>query len=171
MNNKVSNWVVYCLSKIAKSKKLLICDLACGFGRNSIFLANKGYKVISVDLDLQRLKSFDGVNIYKLQTDIEKVSEWPFKENIFDIIIVVNFLNRDIFRNIEKSIKKNGFLIYETFGKGHEKFGRPKNKRFLLKENELLDLTKNLRLIYYEERKVMSQHIKFIKKSILCQNV
>ena len=171
MINKASNWVAYCLSKIPPKKKLLVCDLACGYGRNSIFLASNGLKVVSVDINLRCLKSFNDVNIIKLQADIEKVLNWPLRNNIFDIVVVTNFLNRSIFKNIEASVKKNGFLIYETFGEGQEKFGKPKNKNFLLKKNELLSLTNNLQLILYEEVKVISRETKFIKKRILCQNV
>ena len=171
MINKASNWVAYCLSKIPQKKTLLVCDLACGYGRNSVFLASNGLKVVSVDINLHCLKSFNDVNIIKLQADIEKVLNWPLRNNIFDIVVVTNFLNRSIFKNIEASVKKNGFLIYETFGEGQEKFGKPKNKNFLLKKNELLSLTNSLQLIFYEEVKVISRETKFIKKRILCQNV
>ena len=85
--------------------------------------------------------------------------------------MVNNFLCRHIFKEIEDSLKKNGYLIYETFAEGHEKFGKPRNKDFLLKKDELLFLTKNLKLIFYEEVKVMSGNIKFIKNRILCRNV
>ena len=68
-------------------------------------------------------------------------------------------------------MKRNGYLIYETFGEGHERFGRPKNKNYLLKEDELLNLTKNMSLIYYEEIKVINFKKKFIKHRILCKNV
>ena len=36
-----------------------------------------------------------------------------------------------------------GILIYETFGEGQEKIGKPKNKNFLLKKGELLKLTES----------------------------
>ena len=96
---------------------------------------------------------------------------WPFKKNTFDTVIVTNFLNRLIFKNIESVIKKNGYLIYETFGIGHEKFGRPKNKDYLLHKGELLRLTKSMSLICYEELKVINKEKKFIKHRILCRNV
>ena len=80
----------------------------------------------------------------------------------FDIIVVTNFLNRLIFKKYKRVIKKNGYLIYETFGEGHEKFGRPKNKDYLLKKDELLKLTKNMSLIFYEEIKVIN-----LKKNLL----
>ena len=146
-------------------------DLACGLGRHSIFLSKNGYKVISADLDFAFLKSFHGKNILKVQADLEILLAWPFKNNIFDLVVATNFLNRRIFSNIENSIKKDGYLIYETFAEGQQKFGKPRNKKFLLKKNELLTLTKNLKLIFYEEIKVKSGKTKFVKSRILCKNV
>ena len=37
-------------------------------------------------------------------------------------------------------LNKNGFLFYETFSLGNEKYGSPKNPNFLLKDKELLDI-------------------------------
>lgn len=170
MINKASNWVKYCMSQIPCKKGAIALDLACGHGRNSILLAKYNCKVISIDIDILSLKSFNRKNIIKVQTDLENFLNWPLNKNIFDIIIVTNFLNRKIFNYIKNSIKNNGYLIYETFGEGQQFLGKPKNKKFLLKKNELLSLTKNLKLIFYEEVKVISGETKFIKNRILCQN-
>ena len=85
--------------------------------------------------------------------------------------MVTNFLNRLIFKDIQKVLKKNGYLIYETFGEGNEKLGRPKNKSYLLRKGELLTLIQNMSVIFYEEIKVINIEKKFIKHRILCKNV
>ena len=66
MINKASNWVKYCISQIPCKKGLIALDLACGHGRNSILLAKYNFKVISIDIDILRLKSFSGKNIIKV---------------------------------------------------------------------------------------------------------
>ena len=172
MKKEASDWVKFCVNKITKvSGNKIALDLACGSGRHSIFLSDKVYKVISVDLNFIKLSTFDKFNIFKIQSDIESLSKWPFKKKSFDMVIVTNFLNRLLFQNIKDVIKKNGYLIYETFGKGHEKFGRPKNNNYLLKKGELIKLTEDMSLIYYEEIKVINVNNKFIKHRILCKNV
>ncbi len=172
MLKEASEWVKICVNDINKATiNKIVLDLACGYGRNSIFLSNKGYKVISVDLNFSCLSSFSKKNILKIQSDIENSHTWPFGQNSFDLVVVTNFLNRMIFANIRKVIKKNGYLIYETFGEGHEKFGKPKNKDYLLEEGELLKLTKKMQLVCYEEIKVINFKEKFIKHRILCKNV
>ena len=37
-------------------------------------------------------------------------------------------------------LKKDGFLFYETFSLGNEKYGSPKNPDFLLRDRELLNI-------------------------------
>ena len=171
MIKSASIWVKTCLDIIPKSYKKVALDLACGYGRHSIILAQKGYKVISADLNLNCLRSFNEESILRVQANIEKSKQWPFLQESFDLIVVTNFLNRKLFKNIETSLKKGGYLIYETFDIGHEKFGKPSNKKYLLLKNELLSLTNNLQLEIYEEIKVESKNAKFIKNRILCKYV
>ncbi len=172
MIKEASNWVKFCVNTINEaSSNRIALDLACGSGRHSIFLSNRGYKVISVDLNFYYLSSFYKDNIFRIRADIENLYTWPFKDSSFDVILVTNFLNRLIFKNIKGAIKKNGYLIYETFGEGHEKLGSPKNKNYLLRKDELLKLTHNMSLIYYEEVKVINFEARFIKHRILCKNV
>ena len=98
---EASEWVKLCVNNINKATiDKVVLDLACGYGRNSIFLSNKGYKVISVDLNFSCLSSFSKKNILKIQSDIESSNTWPFGQNSFDLVVVTNFLNRMIFKHI-----------------------------------------------------------------------
>ena len=53
MNNiNPSDWIVNQVELITKKNKInTIIDVACGFGRHSVYLANKNYKVVSIDID------------------------------------------------------------------------------------------------------------------------
>ena len=65
---------------------------------------------------------------------------------------MTNYLFRPLFPSIIRNLKKNGMLIYETFSKGNEKYGHPKNLNFLLKSGELLRIVeKKLHVIAFEE--------------------
>ena len=37
-------------------------------------------------------------------------------------------------------LNDGGYLLYETFSRGNEIFGSPKNPKYLLKDRELIDL-------------------------------
>ena len=56
------------------------------------------------------------------------------------MIIVVNYLYRPKIKKLVSLLKKDGFLFYETFSLGNEKYGAPENPNFLLKDRELLDI-------------------------------
>jgi len=83
MNKEYSNWLSSCLSNICKSSGYAL-DLACGKGRNSIYLANNGFQVLSVDIDYKSLDFFSHNNINKKVIDVEKKSNWPLVKNKFD---------------------------------------------------------------------------------------
>ena len=170
MNQAPSNWIKYCINNIScyEGKAL---DLACGKGRNSKYLASKGFNVISVDNNPENLRHIYGPNITKIEKDVEISKNWPITKHKFDMIVVSNFLCRKIFPNIMNSISKKGYLIYDTFSAGHEKIGRPRNKKFILKSKELLKLCKSMSLIFHEEVSVITLEKKYIKQRIFCKNV
>jgi hypothetical protein len=50
------------------------------------------------------------------------------------------------------AIDGGGVLIYETFGRGNERYGRPSNPAFLLEPGELLRWTAGrMRVLAYED--------------------
>ena len=147
-----SKWIKNNLSKNIKDQTLL--DIACGNGRHSIYAASLGYKVISLDINKEKIYKLNSNKlIFPIQIDIEKSNAWPFTNKVFNTIIVTNYLYRPIFQNIINSIKLGGTLLYETFSIENSNFGKPNNPNYLLKPQELLNLAKknNLEIVNYEE--------------------
>ncbi len=139
MNNiKPSDWIVNQLELIISNNKINnILDLACGFGRHSIYLNKIVQNIVSIDKNQEKLSGLSKYeNITAICFDLEKDDLWPINCK-FDIILVVNYLYRKNFYKILDLVKLNGFVIYDTFAQGNERYGRPKNPEFLLKKNEL----------------------------------
>jgi len=158
-NKNVSPWIKNNLDKIAK--RSLILDLACGSGRHSILARKQGFIVIATDIDYKKLFFLKKTkDIRVLQTDLERKNNWPFKKNIFDAIIVTNYLYRPLFKNIFYSIKPKGFLLYETFSIENKKFGRPYNPNYLLKPRELLNLALDNEISVIEYEEIITHYIK-----------
>jgi len=110
-----------------------------------------GYRVVAVDVDVSRVKDLTtNANVEIIEADLEN-GDWPFGESRFDGIVVTNYLHRPHLPSLVESLAPDGVLIYETFAKGNEKYGRPRNPAFLLEPGELLDVfAPRLTIVAYE---------------------
>ena len=101
-----------------------------GFTRGSIYSVDKNNEF------LNNLKS--SMNIKTICQDLENQQKWSFSDNKFKVVLVTNYLFREKLNAIFSLVDLNGYIIYETFAIGNEKYGRPSNPNYLLKKNELL---------------------------------
>lgn len=72
-----------------------------------------------------------------MHADIEG-GAWPFAGEGFDAVIVTNYLHRPLYAALADAVAEGGLLLYETFMRGNERYGRPSNPSFLLAPDELL---------------------------------
>lgn len=116
-----------------------VLDYACGGGRHARWLAGRGFPVVAVDRDGAALNSLDAVDgVATVEADLEG-GPWPFEGRRFDAIVVTNYLYRARLTTLFDALEPGGVLIYETFMRGNERFGRPSNPDFLLAPGELLE--------------------------------
>ena len=121
-----------------------VLDLAAGGGRHTRFFAARGHPVLAVDRDISRLPG-------GLALDLEDGSPWPFADRRFGVVVVVNYLHRPTLAAAIALVAPGGLLLYETFARGQEAFGRPRNPDFLLRPGELLDAVRGrLVVLAYE---------------------
>ena len=136
-----SEWIFNQIETLNIKKNINLLDFASGDGRNCIPLLNKNINVTAIDIDQEALNKYKSLNyINTICFDLETVEEWPLFKEFYDVIIVVNYLHRPKIRELTHLLKKDGFLFYETFSLGNEKYGSPKNPNFLLKDRELLEI-------------------------------
>ncbi|PID64204.1 MAG: methyltransferase type 11 [Gammaproteobacteria bacterium] len=122
-------------------------DIACGAGRDMVYLAQHGWEMTGVDRSqdsLQRvavLAKYSGVEVDTLQCDLETGSDpfTAFEDGSFSLICVARYLHRPLFSYLKRLLKPGGVVMYQTFMEGCEKtaIGRPRNPAFLLKQGEL----------------------------------
>ena len=121
----------------------LALDLACGSGRNSLFLEEQGFFVDAVDIStiaLQTLKSrakSDRVNPILADLDSFKIE----KEK-YDLIVKTNFLDRALIARAKEALKSGGVMVVETYMEDVANEKRDSNQNFLLKKDELLTIFK-----------------------------
>jgi SAM-dependent methyltransferase len=131
-----SDWVLRFAHLVAPGARVL--DVACGRGRHAGFFAARGANVIAVDRDAGALAALEATaNVETRQADIEH-GQWPFADQQFDAIVVVNYLHRPLLPQLRGSLGPGGVLLYDTFAQGNELYGRPSNPAFLLASGELL---------------------------------
>ena len=131
----------------------LVLDLAAGSGRHVRLLRDRGFAVCAVDRDTTVLSAFAGPGCEVRRIDLETDNRWQLG-NDYDGIIVTNYLHRPLLPVIARVLAPGGVLIYETFARGNERFGRPRNPDFLLRPGELLEAFKTLTVVAFEEGEV-----------------
>ena len=132
-----SDWVMAFVDRIRPGGRIL--DVACGHGRHMRMALDRGYHVTGLDRDLSGVADLtDWPQVELVQADLERGEPFPLKGRTFDGVIVTNYLWRPVLADIVACVADDGILIYQTFARGQEKFGRPTNKDFLLTRNELI---------------------------------
>lgn len=113
-------------------------DIACGEGRNSIYLAQNGYQVTAVDiselgLERGRKRALQlGVSVEFVQADLD---QWR-PQGPYHLILNFNFLIRPLIPWMVDTLHPGGMVVMETImdapglQEGH-------NKDFLLQPGEL----------------------------------
>jgi SAM-dependent methyltransferase len=142
-----SPWVVRWASQLSAGSTVL--DVACGSGRHVRWLAERGLQVTGVDRDAAALAGLSSL-AEVLVADIE-AGPWPLPGRQFDAVVVTNYLWRPLLPTLVEAVAPGGLLIYETFGAGNARFGRPSRPDFLLQPGELLQATQGLRVLGYED--------------------
>lgn len=149
-------------------------DIACGKGRNSLYLAELSFEVVAMDIsavalaegrkraDLQQLR------IDWRQTDLEDVQ---FDEAAFDLIVNFNYLQRSLIPKIKRAVKTGGHVIFETYLIDQKEIGHPKNPDYLLRHNELLEQFRDFRVLYYREGKFSEGDEASYRAGILAQRI
>lgn len=141
-----SGWVLRFGTEVPASGRIL--DVACGAGRHAKWFAARGHWVDAVDRDPPSELS---ARVVTKRADIE-AGAWPYLGKQFAAVIVTNYLHRPLFDTLVNAVALDGWLIYETFAAGNEKFGRPSRPEFLLQPGELLDVVRtHLRVVAYED--------------------
>lgn len=135
-------------------------DLACGAGRDLIYLAQQGWQMTGVDWSedslqrVQQLATQQHLRITTLLRDLEtETLPLPeFKAASFDLICVARYLHRPLFPLLRHLLKPGGIIIYQTFLQGCEQtaIGRPRNPKFLLAPHELAEQFQGLEYLLDE---------------------
>lgn len=152
-------------------------DLACGRGRHTLLLAERGQAVTAVDwspaaLDLleraaaaKGLKvhhgnhghggnddirpAAKGCGIFSVCADLEKIT---LPSRVFALVLCIQYLDRRLMPEIERALQPGGAVLFETYTTAQLAFeGGLRNPDYLLRPGELRRSFPGLETIFYRE--------------------
>lgn len=126
-----------------------VLDVACGRGRHLRWFASRGHPVTGIDRSPEAIAAVTSLG-RAIEADIEN-GPWPLEGEVFDAVVVTNYLWRPLLPRIVASVAPGGVLIYETFAEGNQTVGKPSRPDFLLREGELLQATDGLTTVAFED--------------------
>ena len=133
-------------------------DLACGTGRDAVYLASCGWDVTAVDMLPDALSLADDLAqryaaarpIRWIQYDLE--ADLPKFDQPFDLIVVFRYLHRPLLAELKSWLSPGGSFLCETFTSLHrQRHGKPARQAYVLQPGELRGLLEGFELRHYSE--------------------
>ncbi|HET9297881.1 MAG TPA: class I SAM-dependent methyltransferase [Candidatus Binatia bacterium] len=152
----------------------LALDVATGKGRNAIFLAEMGFRVVGLDIstialeEARRRAAEKSLEISWHVADLEQI-ELPAAA--YNLIVNFNYLQRSLVPQIRRALKPEGHVIFETYLIDQQAIGHPKNPAYLLNHNELLDHFRSFRVLRYREGKYTDTREASFRAGIFAQKI
>jgi tellurite methyltransferase len=123
-------------------------DLACGSGRHAIWLAERGWSVTAVDRSasaIAMLKEHSPAVDARV-ADLER-GEHPIQPSESDLVLIILYLQRDLFAQAKLGVKPGGVLIATVL---LENPAEPQ-ARFRAKPGELRGYFEDWEILHYRE--------------------
>ena len=129
-----------------------VLDIAIGEGRNGVYLATQGFEVVGLDISekgLAKAHQLAKQNGVSIETRVVDLEHHQLEKNAYDVILLMYYMQRDLWPQINDALKPGGMAIIETYNVDHLKHQKF-NPKWLLKSNELLKAFKDMKIIRYQ---------------------
>lgn len=135
-------------------------DVACGAGRNALYLAERGFDVTGVDISSKALElaaqraQRAGLEVHWHEHDLDEVLP---PTDPYALIVVVRYANLAQVTSLKQALQPGGLLLVEAH-LGGEKFtpevGGPGSERFRLVPGELAAACAGLEMLHSREDQI-----------------
>ncbi len=149
--------VAFLKQKIGVLKKGKALVLAMGEGRNAVYLAQNGFDVTGVDISdvaIEKCKKLAAERGTTVNAVVSDLTSYDMGKAQYDLITNFYYYDKSLFPKVIDALKPGGMFIFEQFSIDHPKHGArfgPRNPDYLVKPDELLELFKSFRILYYED--------------------
>lgn len=148
-----ADWLVEHAALLGRGGRAL--DIACGDGRNALYLARLGFEVDAVDISdvaIDALRATAPERAPSVHPRVVDLEREPLPVGEYDVVLNFNYLQRDLFGALERALRPGGWLVFETMGRAHiDELGKRINPIYVLHDNELLRAFPGLRVRRYRE--------------------
>jgi SAM-dependent methyltransferase len=127
--------------------------IACGTGRNALYLAKLGFEVTGVDISevaiehASREAESRGLAATFVVADLDDFSP----EGSFDLITVIRYRNRELWPRLVDALARDGWILAEHHMKTSADVAGPSSPEFRLDPGELRREFEGLRIVHYSE--------------------
>lgn len=130
------NWLDDYKDLLNENREAEILDLGCGIGADTLYLIERGFKVLSCDFSKEALKSIRE-NIPNSKTQyLNMLGLFPFEDESYSLIIAdlsLHYFDNEttinIMNEIKRILKKEGILLARVASVNDVNFGAGKGKR------------------------------------------
>lgn len=110
INNEPAEVLVSAATDLAPGRAL---DLACGAGRNAIWLASRGWEVVALDgaAEAIRIVREHDPRVDARVVDLESGAPLPFDDESFDLVAILFYLHRPLFAEAKRVVRRGGIVV------------------------------------------------------------
>ena len=158
------------VEKVEGAKAL---DLACGAGRNTIYLAKQGYAVDALDiaavaLDSLAAEALSGEVSELINAQLTDLDSFIPVPETYELIVMMNFLDRALIERVKDGLKIGGLFIVETYMDDIINEKKESNVDNLLKKEELKTLfADGYDVIFYDEFENEAHELYRMQKQVI----
>jgi SAM-dependent methyltransferase len=136
-------------------------DVACGAGRNALFLATNDFRVSALDISAvalaraRREAARLGLDVTWLCADLDENPDDALPRGGFDLIVWVRYVHRSLLPHLLARLNPGGALLCEQHLATTADVAGPTNSAFRLEPGELLRSAQNLRVLHTFEGSIV----------------
>ena len=155
------------LPRLACQPDCSAIDVACGLGRNALFLARQGWRVDAVDISPVALEQLaakakqENLDITCRPVDLEsskpgEPSSGLFGTQQYDLALMVRYTNLPLIALLANATKPGGYVIVEEHLVTDAEVVGPSNPRYRVAPHALRSAAAGLDVLAYEEGLVVA---------------
>jgi SAM-dependent methyltransferase len=132
-------------------------DVACGAGRNALYLAAQGFTVDALDISQAALDRARGdaerrgLDVSWICGDLEHAPDDVLPSGPYDLIVWVRYVNPTLHAPLASRLAPGGYLLCEQHLVSSDEVAGPRNPAFRLQPEQLRAAAEGLEVVHYYE--------------------